>query len=83
MLANSEFGIRTHPAEKTYIMLAEQAYWMRDTAPYAVHLPGERSYHPSMMRHASRTGAAAFMSVYVWHGDISTESYVYAGIPAE
>ena len=82
ILPNSEYGIRTHPAEEVFVMLAGQAYWKRDSAPYVIHGPGERSYHPSMMMHATRTGGKAFLSAYVWHGDISTEDYVYEGIPA-
>lgn len=83
MLPNAEYGIRTHPAEEIYVMLAGEAYWLRAPAPYAIAGPGERSYHPSMMPHASRTGAHAFLSIYAWHGDISTENYVYSGLPAD
>ncbi len=83
MLPHSEYGIRTHPAEEIYVMLAGEADWKRDAEPYAPHGPGARSYHPSMMPHASRTRDMAFMSVYVWHGDISTENYAYAGLPSD
>jgi hypothetical protein len=81
MLPNSEYGLRTHPAEEIYIMLAGQADWKHSDAPYKPHYSGERSYHPSMMPHASRTGDLAFMSVYAWHGNISTENYLYQGLP--
>jgi hypothetical protein len=81
MMPHAEYGIRTHPAEEIYIMLAGDVDWIRGDAPYAPHKPGERSHHPSMMPHASRTRDAAFMSVYAWHGDISTRDYVYAGLP--
>ena len=80
MLPDSEYGIRTHPAEELYIMLAGEAYWKRGDLPYTLHGSGERSYHPSMMEHGTRTGRLAFMSVYVWHGDISTDNYVYSGV---
>ena len=79
MLPNAEYGVRTHPAEEIYIMLAGQAYWKRDTAPYTLLSSGDRSYHPSMMEHANRTSDHAFMSIYVWHGDISTSEYIYQG----
>ena len=82
MMPHAEYGIRTHPAEEIYIMLAGEVDWIRGDAPYASHKPGERSHHPSMMPHASRTRDTAFMSVYAWHGDISTRDYVYAGLPA-
>ena len=82
MLPNSEYGIRTHPAEEVFVMLAGEADWKRGELDYQIHKPGERSYHPSMMPHANRTRHKAFMSVYIWAGDISTEKYVYDGIPA-
>ncbi|MDG1129361.1 MAG: dimethylsulfonioproprionate lyase family protein [Paracoccaceae bacterium] len=82
MMPHAEYGIRTHPAEEIYVMLAGEVDWIRGDAPYAPHKPGERSHHPSMMPHASRTRDTAFMSVYAWHGDISTRDYVYAGLPA-
>ena len=82
MLPNTEYGVRTHPAEEIYIMLAGQVDWKRGTDPYLPHGSGERSHHPSMLEHANRTCDYAFMSVYVWHGDISTEQYHYAGTPA-
>ena len=83
MLPNSEYGIRTHPAEEVFVMLAGEADWKRDQSEYELHKPGERSYHPSMMPHANRTRNKAFMSVYVWAGDLSTKNYTYAGIPAQ
>ena len=81
MMPDSEYGVRTHPANEIYVMLAGEAEWKRADDPYIVHVPGERSYHPSMMEHANRTTRRAFMSVYVWHGDISTDNYHYAGVP--
>ena len=83
MLPNAEYGIRTHPAEEVFIMLAGEADWKRDNAPYELLRPGEQSYHPSMLPHASKTEELAFMSVYAWRGDISTDNYVYEGLPSE
>jgi hypothetical protein len=82
MLPNFEYGIRTHFAEEVFVMLAGSAFWKRGFATYKALGPGQRSYHPSMMQHANKTEGTAFLSAYVWHGDISTASYVYAGIPA-
>ncbi len=83
MLPDFEYGIRTHPAEEVFVMLAGSVLWKRDFAPYKAHGPGQRSYHPSMMRHANKTEESAFLSTYVWVGDISTSSYEYAGIPTD
>ena len=81
MLPNSEYGIRTHPAEEIYIMLAGECFWKRGDAPYCCERPNGRSYHPSMMPHASKTEDQSFMSVYVWVGDLSTDAYEYFGLP--
>ncbi len=56
----AEYRIRTHAAEEIYIMLAGDVDWKHCDAPYEINLPGERSYHPSMMPHASHTHAVAF-----------------------
>lgn len=79
MMPHSAYGVRTHPAEETYVMLAGEAYWKRGDNDYALSVTGERSYHPSMLEHATRTGEHAFMSIYAWVGDISTDNYLYSG----
>jgi len=80
MLPNSEYGIRTHPAEEIYIMLAGDCLWKVGNAPYRSLTVSERSHHPSNIRHATKTQANAFMSIYVWYGDLSTEQYKYQGL---
>ena len=81
MLPNSEYGVRTHPAEEIYIMLAGECFWKRGDVPYSCERSNGRSYHPSLMPHASKTEDQAFISVYAWVGDLSTESYEYLGLP--
>lgn len=81
LLPEAEYGLRTHPAEEVFVMLAGNALWKRGTADYAPAGPGERSHHPSMLQHATKTQTSAFMSVYVWSGDLSTDGYVYQGLP--
>ena len=83
ILPNSEYGIRTHPAEELFIMLAGQAEWLRGAGEYESKRAGEYSYHPSGMRHATKTKHSAFMSVYIWSGDISTDKYQYLGLPTQ
>ncbi len=80
MLPNSEYGIRTHPAEEVYIMLAGTVFWKVYPRPYLLKKPNDRSNHPSMIGHANKTTTDAFMSIYVWHGDVSTSNYQYKGI---
>ena len=81
MLPHCKYGIRTHPAEETYIMLAGSVLWKVVDAPYQQLFPGEKSHHPSMAPHATRTGEDAFMSIYIWDGDIATDQYRYFGLP--
>lgn len=79
MQPGANYGIRTHPAEEVFVMLAGRADWKKGDAGYATLGPGERSYHPSMLPHATRTTDSAFLSLYVWTGDVSTDGYRYAG----
>ena len=80
MLPGHEYGIRTHLAEEVFVMIAGEADWKRGhDQEYGPLRAGDRSYHPSMTPHANRTRDSAFMSVFVWVGDVSTESYVYEG----
>lgn len=83
MLPEADYGLRTHLAEEVFIMLAGEAFWKRGHNPYLLARPPQRSYHPSGLPHATRTDRQAFLSVYVWSGDLSTDSYVYNGIPAD
>lgn len=76
---HAHYGVRTHPAEEIFVMLAGQALWKRGNGGYTPHGPGDRSYHPSMLPHGTKTADQAFLSVYVWRGDISTKDYVYHG----
>lgn len=79
MQSGHEYGIRTHLAEEIFVMLAGEADWLRGESGYATLRAGARAYHPSMLKHANRTRDHAFMSIYIWHGDVSADSYEYAG----
>ncbi len=81
MLPASEYGIRTHPAEEIYIMLAGDCLWKRGADIYRSLTANERSHHPSYLPHATKTQSNAFMSVYVWIGDLSKDQYSYKGLP--
>ena len=81
MQSNSEYGIRTHPAEEIYVMLAGECFWLRGHSVYQSSYVGGRSHHPSFLPHATLTKELAFMSVYAWIGDLSTQDYKYEGLP--
>jgi hypothetical protein len=80
ILPNSEYGLRTHPAEEVFVMLAGHADWKRGSLDFTPSGVGERSYHPSMMPHPTRLGTQGFMSAYTLTGDLSTAQYVYQGL---
>ena len=80
MLPHSEYGIRTHPAEEIYIMLAGDCLWKKAESDYTSLSVYERAYHPSNIPHASKTEENAFMAAYVWNGDLSKDRYIYKGI---
>jgi hypothetical protein len=61
MLPNNEYGLRTHPAEEVSVMLVGQADCKRRFADFTWSGVGERSYHPSMMPHATLLGTQGFM----------------------
>lgn len=79
ILPNATYGVRSHLAEEVFVMIAGMALWKRGDGPYMPARSGERSYHPSMLGHGTQTTDEAFMSLYAWAGDVSTDSYVYSG----
>ena len=79
MYPGANYGIRTHPAEEIFIMCAGEVYWRRGDGDYDLHKPGEKSYHQSMLPHATKTTDKSFMSVFIWAGDVSTAGYKYSG----
>ncbi len=75
-----DYGIRSHPAEEIFVLLAGHSDWLSgDERELKEYGPGTRRHHLSMMPHATRTRDSAFMSIYVWTGDVSYENYVYTG----
>ena len=59
------------PAEELFVILRGRADWLRGDETYAEYGPGTRRHHPSMMQHATRTRDSAFLSIYIWTGDVS------------
>lgn len=74
-----DYGLRTHPAEEIFVMLAGEAQWKRGDAPFEVLGAGGRSHHPSMMPHATRTGTQPFLCLYIWTGNVSFKDFTYLG----
>ena len=79
MAPNVDYGVRTHPAEELFVLLAGKSEWLCGDEPFREYVPGARRHHPSMAPHATRTRNSAFMSIYIWTGDISYDGYAYHG----
>ncbi len=76
-LPGVEYGIRTHAAEEVFVMLAGVGHWKSGDGAFNALGPGARAHHPSFTPHGTKSTDQAFMSIYVWRGDVSTDSYHY------
>jgi hypothetical protein len=69
------YGLRTHPAEETYILLGGGSFWATGTDAPSPRLTGEVIHHPSMIRHQTLTRDAPFIAAWRWSGDIAYDGY--------
>lgn len=76
-LPGTDYELRSHAAEETFIMLAGQGDWRVEPHDWVTLGPGGISHHPSMIPHASRASGRAFLTAWRWTGDIGVESYQY------
>ena len=72
-----DYGLRTHPAEEVFVMLAGHADWKQGDAPYRTETVGAHIHHPPMVPHATLTKDSAFLCAYIWAGDIDMAGYRY------
>jgi mannose-6-phosphate isomerase-like protein (cupin superfamily) len=73
------YPTRSHPAEETFVILGGQAIWqMGDGAQYSAGC-GEMVFHPSHIKHSTRTKDVALLAAWRWSGDISFERYSLKG----
>jgi quercetin dioxygenase-like cupin family protein len=69
---DNEYPRHEHPAEEIYLPLSGAALWQRGAAPWQKISPGTPIHHPSDLPHATRTGAAPLLALYLWRGAIET-----------
>ncbi|WP_137699892.1 dimethylsulfonioproprionate lyase family protein [Marimonas lutisalis] len=69
------YGLRTHPAEETYILLGGGSFWATNGDAPARRHTGEIIFHPSMIPHQTLTRDAPFIAAWRWSGDIAYEGY--------
>lgn len=73
--AGFHYGLRTHPAEETYILLGGHSAWATGGDHPSVRRTGEIIHHPSMIAHQTLTTRHPLIAVWRWSGDIAFEGY--------
>ena len=73
--ADFHYGLRTHPAEETYILLGGSSFWATGHDAPTPRYTGEIIHHPVMIPHQTLTRDAPFIAVWRWSGDIAYEGY--------
>lgn len=58
----------SHRAEELYVPLSGAAAWQRGAGPFVEREPGATILHRSMEPHATRTGSAPLLAMYLWRG---------------
>lgn len=80
-LPGVHYPLRHHAAEELYFIIAGDAEWRQSDSPFETIGPGRFVHHASYEPHASRTGDRATLAVWVWAGDVSTDSYAFLDQP--
>jgi len=69
---HTHYPLHRHPAVELYVVLTRGGRWRRGTRPWRIEPPGTVIHHPSLMPHATRSGARPLLAVYLWRGDLAT-----------
>lgn len=77
--SNTNYITRTHSAEELFVQIAGEGEWFVQGSNYVTRRPGDRMHHASYQPHASRTTHSGLLALWVWAGEISFDSYQYAG----
>jgi len=79
------YPLHAHAAEELYIVIGGSGRWWIADAPYSPRQTGDVVHIPSWTPHAIRTGAEPLLTLWVWMGDVSFESYRFepAGFDAQ
>lgn len=73
--AGFHYGLRTHPAEETYILLGGRSCWATGQDAPVPRRTGEILHHPSMIPHQTLTREAPVIATWRWSGDVAYEGY--------
>jgi hypothetical protein len=66
-----------HPAVELYVPLNAGEWW-RGEGPWRSEPPGAVIHHGSELAHATRTGDAPLLAIYLWSGDLGTHARLAA-----
>lgn len=69
----THYPLHHHPAAEVYIPLNAAAWW-RGGGPWREEPPGAVIHHPPDLPHATRTGDAPLLALYLWHGALATHA---------
>ncbi|MFM9841439.1 MAG: dimethylsulfonioproprionate lyase family protein [Dongiaceae bacterium] len=69
----THYPLHHHPAAEVYVPL-NSAQWWRDDGPWREEAPGAVIHHPPNMPHATRTGGAPLLALYLWRGALATHA---------
>ena len=77
IVPDTVYPLHSHAARETYVILSGQARWWNDDAGYRERMPGEVIVHEPWQPHAMRTDQEPLLTLWIWQGDISFDSYRY------
>ena len=70
----THYPLHSHPAVEVYYTLTREGEWWRGSGPWRSEPAGAAIYHAPTIPHATRTGDAPLLAIYVWTGDLATHA---------
>ena len=76
--ANTDYPLSSHSGEETYYVIAGEADWVLDKAPYRRVPPGSLVHHPAWAKHGRKTLSEPFLGAWRWSGNLDLKSFEIA-----
>lgn len=71
---DTHYPLHRHPAAEIYCPIGGDAEWWMGEGPWRRESAGAVIYHAPHVPHATRTGPAPLLAIYLWRGDLATEA---------